>query len=93
MIILDGCGIKSPVEDFRSLSGIVTAIPGVSNRFDLGRYVKLPYIPLFNIMPEINGEVYPMFCDFGDRNGSVKDLPITIIITYTCIIFKACFIL
>ena len=42
------------------------------NRFDLGRYVSIPYIPLFGIEDDVKGEVYPMLGVLGGGHGSVS---------------------
>ena len=41
-------------------------------RYDLGRNVDVPFIPLFGLSDDTRGTVYPMLHNFGEGHGSVK---------------------
>ena len=47
----------------------MSPLEGGLNRYDVGRNVSLPFIPLFNFDSHMSGETFPML---GEGNGSVQ---------------------
>ena len=74
-VVLVGYGMKTPYTDMNMLCRLSTPLEGGYNRYDVGRNVSLPYIPLFNFYPRMSGEVYPMLTELGDGNGSIHSSP------------------
>ena len=64
--------MKTPYNDMTTLPTLSASIEGSVSRYDVERNVTLPYIPLFALAPDINGEMFPTLSGVEDRFGSVS---------------------
>ena len=71
-VTLVGYGIKTPYSDMQLLCHISESLEGGLNRYDVGRNMSLPFIPLFNFDSRMSGETFPMLTKLGEGNGSVQ---------------------
>lgn len=70
---LVGYGMKAPFEEMNTLVGLSPPPFGtVLCRYDLGRNIKAPYIPLFGSAEGVRGTLYPILHDFGKGLGSIE---------------------
>ena len=73
-VIVLGYGMKSPVTDLISIAAFTTPSIFHISRYDLGRYVNIPYIPLFGTEEDYNikAEMFPMLGTLGEGHGSLS---------------------